>query len=87
MTIAVWDSYVQRDNGSIMHFDILVPSTLTTAQEVFNFGYDYLKGKAFKTGELSSSACRFCHVEQGTEMMIATIKQQGYAIIELENCS
>ncbi|MEQ2008810.1 MAG: DUF2024 family protein, partial [Limisphaerales bacterium] len=26
--IAVWDTYVTKNNGTIMHFDILVPSEL-----------------------------------------------------------
>ncbi len=87
MKIAVWDTYVKRENGYTMHFDILVPNGLTNAQEVFNFGKDYLKSKPFKTGKLSSNECRFCHIEHATETMMNEIKNRGYSIIEMENCT
>ena len=32
MKIAVWDTYVQRDDDKTMHFDILVPSDLKDTQ-------------------------------------------------------
>ncbi|WP_422107916.1 DUF2024 family protein [Winogradskyella sp.] len=87
MKIAVWDTYVKRENGSLMHFDILVPNDLTNEQDIYNFGNDYLKSKPFKTDVLSSKECRFCHIEHGTEIMINDIENQGYSIIEMENCS
>ncbi len=87
MKIAVWDTYVKRENGSTMHFDILVPNDLTNEEDIFNFGKDYLKSKPFETGELSSNECRFCHIEHGTETMINEIIDRGYSIIEMENCS
>ena len=87
MRIAVWDTYVRRENGKIMHFDILVPNDLKDPQEVFNYGEDYLKNKPFKTGKLSTKECRFCHIEHATETVINDVKNQGYSIIEMENCS
>ena len=41
MKVAVWDTYVKREDGNIMHFDILVPDYETNEQTIFNFGKDY----------------------------------------------
>ena len=87
MKVAVWDTYVKRENGKIMHFDILVPDNITDEQTIFNFGIDYLKTKSFKTGRLTSNECRLCHIEQATKEIVFSIEQKGYFIIEMENCN
>ncbi len=87
MKISVWDTYVSRMNGTTMHFDILVPSTLTSEAIIFDFGLHYLKGKAFQTKQLTAKECRLCHMEEATEEMIKAIEVNGYAIIEMENCN
>ncbi len=86
MKVAVWDTYVQRADGNLMHFDILVPSHVTDERTIFNFGKDYLKNKSFQTGQLTANECRPCHIEQATEAIIASIEKMGYFIIEIENC-
>ncbi|EKF55572.1 hypothetical protein I215_06417 [Galbibacter marinus] len=86
MEIAVWDTYVKRKDNQIMHFDILVPSALKNENTIIDFGKHYLKSKAFQTGQITSKECRFCHIEQATKEMEASIKGNGYAIIEMENC-
>lgn len=87
MKVSVWDTYVKRENGLIMHFDILVNSDLTDETKIFNFGKNYLKSKSFKSGELTSKECVFCHIEKATEIMINEIEKNGYFIIEMENCN
>lgn len=87
MKIAVWDTYVKRQDGLIMHFDILVQSELTDKVKVFDFGLDHLKSKPFKSGKLSSKECVFCHIEEATQPLIDEIKSKGYYIIEIENCN
>jgi len=87
MEISVWDTYVKREDGSTMHFDILVPTELKDEQTIFNFGLNYLKTKPFQTKQLTANECRFCHIERATEVMIAAIGEKGYTIIEMENCN
>lgn len=87
MKISVWDTYVKRSDGAIMHFDILVPSELKDEQAIFNFGLNYLEAKPFQTKQLTVKECRFCHIEQATEEMVAVIEEKGYTIIEMENCN
>jgi len=87
MKVAVWDTYVKKEDGNTMHFDILVPDTITNEQIIYNFGKDYLNNKSFKTGQLSSNECRLCHIETATQEMITSIMEKGYFIIEMENCN
>jgi len=87
MKVSVWDTYVQRQDGKTMHFDILVPSELNVEESIFYYGKEFLKGKPFQTGELSSKECKFCHIEQASYEVIKNIKKNGFHIIEMENCN
>ncbi|MFC0603039.1 DUF2024 family protein [Winogradskyella pulchriflava] len=87
MKVSVWDTYVSREDGKQMHFDILVPSDLKDENTIFNFGKSYLKSKPFATKGLTSKECRFCHVEQASESIEEAIRSKGYYIIEMENCN
>ena len=49
MEISVWDTYVKRSDGKIMHFDILVPMKLNSQVEIYSYGSKYLQGKHFST--------------------------------------
>ncbi len=86
MQVSVWDTYVARSDGRIMHFDILVPSTLTDTDTIFGFGKQYLKGKPFRTGQLSVNECTFCHMQSVPPLVRSAIETDGYYIIEMENC-
>lgn len=86
MKVSVWDTYVKREDGQVMHFDILVPSGLTEEETIFRFGKQYLKTKPFRTSQLSAKECRFCHIEHATEQIIKSIENIGFYIIEMENC-
>lgn len=86
MKVAVWDTYVMRDNGQRMHFDILVPDSMTDENVIYNYGKAFLSSKPFKTNGLTSRECQFCHIEQATPDVANQIERCGYAIIEMENC-
>jgi hypothetical protein len=87
MKVAVWDTYVTKKDGSIMHFDILAPDNVKDADIIHNYGKKYLKTKGQEGQPLSSKECRFCHVETLRPQWEADIKKQGYFIIEMENCN
>lgn len=87
MGVAVWDTYVNRENGKVMHFDILVPDDLTNRERVFEFGRIYLKSKDFETKGITSKKCTFCHIGQATNEVMANIAKEGFHIIEMENCT
>jgi len=86
MEVSVWDTYVKREDGKRMHFDILVPSSLNDKDTIFEFGNIYLKTKPYKTGKLTTSECRFCHVEEAPKDVVEAISKQGFYILEMQNC-
>lgn len=87
MKVSVWDTYVKRDDGNVMHFDILAPSEVTDVTIIFNFGKAYLESKSISNPIVTTKECRLCHIEQATEVMEKEILNKGYFIIEMENCN
>jgi hypothetical protein len=86
MKVAVWDTYVTRKDGKVMHFDILAPESIRDTAVIYNYGKDYLKSKGQEGQALTSKECRFCHVENLRPNWEEAINKQGYFIIEMENC-
>jgi hypothetical protein len=85
MKLAVWDTYVRKEDGCVLHFDILVPETVTDKASIFEYGEAYLNKKGVKTEKVDTAACQFCHVESPTADQLLAVKAMGYAIIEMEN--
>ena len=86
MKVSVWDTYITKKDGSIMHFDIIAPDTLKDETIIHTFGKDYLQSKNQHGQPVTARECRFCHIEAATEEMEAAIMEKGYFIIEMENC-
>ena len=87
MQVAVWDTYVTKKDGSLMHFDIIVPSKIKDTATIYSYGLEYLKLKGQEGQGLTSNECRFCHVETIRPEWDKEIKQKGYFIVEMENCN
>lgn len=85
MQVSVFDTYVTKRDGNIMHFDIIVP-TNTAEKLVYAFGAQYLKKKGQEGQEINSKQCQFCHVEHLQSYMEDDIRQQGYYILEMQGC-
>lgn len=86
MQVAVWDTYVTKKDGSIMHFDIIAPSEIIDSLEIYEYGKAYLKSKGQEGQALTSKECRFCHIEAIKPKWEKVIRQKGYYIYEMENC-
>ena len=87
MQVAVWDTYVIKKDGTIMHFDIIADSEVKDTAVIYNYGKEYLKNKNQESQALSSKECRFCHIETLKPEWEAEIRENGYFIIEMENCN
>lgn len=87
MQVAVWDTYVTKNDGSIMHFDIIAPSEIKDSNVIFAYGLEYLKEKGQENQPLTSKECSFCHIETVSPHWEAKIKDKGYFILEMENCN
>lgn len=87
MKVAIWDTYVKKKDGSIMHFDIIVPSNVKDTAIIYAYGNEYLHAKNQVGQTITSKECRFCHIENLKLEWEAEIHQKGYFIIEMENCN
>jgi Domain of unknown function (DUF2024) len=86
MQVAVWDTYVIKKDGNIMHFDIIAPFDIKDEKIIHTFGKDYLLSKNQENQSLTAKECSFCHIEKATDEMVLSIQQKGYYIIEMQNC-
>lgn len=87
MKIAVWDTYVTRKDGKIMHFDILVDEDVNDSEQVYEYGKIYLKSVNQEGQDLSSKECRFCHIDKAPIEVENRVRANGFSIIEMENCN
>ncbi len=85
MKVAVWDTYVKRPDGRIMHFDIIVPDG-TPQEKVYSFGLEYLRSKGLSKSTLTQKESRYCHSEMARSEVQKAISEKGYYIFEMENC-
>ena len=86
MKVAVWDTYVTRKDGKIMHFDILVDENQKDQNIIFEYGKRYLKSVMQEGQSLTSKECNFCHIDKAPSDIEQQIAKTGFSIIEMENC-
>ena len=85
--VNVWDTYVTKKDGNIMHFDIIAPVEVTDTTTIYDYGKEYLQTKGQEGQPLASKQCRLCHIETLRPAWEAEIDQKGYFIIEMEGCN
>ncbi|ELR68012.1 hypothetical protein C900_01275 [Fulvivirga imtechensis AK7] len=85
MEIAVFDTYVKKREGGLMHFDILVPMQ-TELESVLLFGKKYLREKGQEGQPITSSECKFCHIEKASPEVEHEVNANGFHIIEMQGC-
>ncbi|SKC09139.1 protein of unknown function [Sphingobacterium nematocida] len=86
MQVAVWDTYVTKKDGTIMHFDIIVPAEITDTSVIYDYGREYLRIKNQEGQPLTSHECKFCHIEKVKIEWQNEINNKGVFIYEMENC-
>lgn len=84
MKLDVYNTFAMRSDGELMHFDVVLPvgsdlDARTTAMQ-------WLAGIGVTTGEVKLRSCELCHVEEATPEYARQVKNQGYAILQLEGC-
>ncbi len=86
MKVSVWDTYVTKKDGAIMHFDILVHEQEKEDGKILGYGKAYLKSKGQEGQPLTSKECNFCHVENAADEVALSINERGYYIVEMQGC-
>ncbi len=87
MKVAVWDTYVTKKDGTIMHFDIIVPEEIKDKETVYGYGRTYLASKGQGGQPLTTNECIFCHIQSVKPDWERDINNNGYFIYEMENCN
>jgi hypothetical protein len=88
MQVAVFDTYVPKKEGGLMHFDILVEDAQKHNKErIFSFGKAYLASKGQAEQRISTDECQYCHIETAPAHVVEAIQQQGYFIVEMQGCN
>ena len=70
MQVAVWDTYVTRKDGKVMHFDIMVPDELKDENVIHNYGKENKKKKGQEGQPLTSAESKYCHTEKIKRMFL-----------------
>ena len=86
MQVSVWDTYVTKKDGTIMHFDIIAPDFIKDEKIIYAYGKEYLLSRNQENLLLTSNECTFCHIEKASIEMELSIKQKGFYILEMQNC-
>lgn len=86
MEVAVWDTYVKKKDGTVMHFDIIAPSSQRDTAVIHGYGRNYLRTKGQDGQPLTAKECRFCHVRSVWPQWQKDISEKGYFILEMEGC-
>lgn len=85
--VNVWDTYVTKKNGEIMHFDIIASVEINDSSIIYDYGKLYLKSKNQEGQTLTSNQCRLCHIENLRPEWEEEINKNGFFIIEMEGCN
>ncbi len=85
--VNIWDTYVTKKDGNIMHFDIVAPVEVKDESIIYNYGREYLKLKGQEGQTVSAKECRLCHIETLKPIWKVEIENKGYFVIEMEGCN
>ena len=85
MECAVYDTYVSKKDGKIMHFDVVVEAN-TPHEKAIEYGKDYLASVGQEGQKMTQEECQFCHVQEAPPMVENDIKGKGYYIQKMEGC-
>lgn len=86
LKVSVFDTYVPKRQGGLMHFDILVDADEKDLEKIYSYGKQYLMAKGQEGQAISSTECNFCHIENAGAEVENAILKKGYHIIEMEGC-
>jgi uncharacterized protein DUF2024 len=86
MECAVYDTYVRRKDGEVMHFDVIVEAN-TPHERAIEYGKKYLTSVGQEGQKMTQEECQFCHVQEAPPPVKRDIESTGYYIQKMEGCS
>jgi hypothetical protein len=85
MECAVYDTYVTKKDGRIMHFDVVVDED-TPHEKAIEYGKEYLSEAGQDGQKMTQEECQFCHIQEAPPFVEKNIKEKGYWIQKMEGC-
>jgi hypothetical protein len=85
MECAVYDTYVSKKDGKIMHFDVIVEAR-TPHEKAIEYGKQYLSTVGQGEQKMTQEECQFCHIQEAPPMVEGDISLKGYYIQKMEGC-
>lgn len=85
MECAVYDTYVTKKDGRIMHFDVIVEAN-TPHDKAIEYGKEYLDSVEQGGQKMTQEECQFCHIQEAPPVVAKDIQQTGYYIQKMEGC-
>ena len=85
MECAVYDTYVTKKDGKIMHFDVIVEAS-TPHEKAIEYGKEFLEQVGQANQTMTQEECKFCHVQEAPPVVAKDIENRGYFIQKMEGC-
>lgn len=85
MECAVYDTYVTKKDGRIMHFDVIVEAN-TPHEKAIEYGKEFLESVDQGGQKMTQEECQFCHIQEAPPVVAEDIKKSGYYIQRMEGC-
>jgi hypothetical protein len=85
MQCAVYDTYVEKEDGKTMHFDVIVEEN-TPHEKAIEFGKQYLESVGQGGQRMTQEECQFCHIQEAPSIVERDISSRGYYIQKIEGC-
>jgi hypothetical protein len=85
MECAVYDSYITKKDGRIMHLDVVVDAS-TPHEKAIEYGKQYLSATGQGGQEMTQEECQFCHTQEAPPFVERAIEQMDYWIQKMEGC-
>ena len=85
MECAVYDTYVTKKDGRIMHFDVIVEAN-TPHEKAIEYGKEFLRNVDQGEQKMTQEECQFCHIQAAPPMVEKSITDNGYYIQKMEGC-
>jgi Domain of unknown function (DUF2024) len=85
MECAVYDTYVTKKDGRIMHFDVIVEAN-TSHEKAIDYGKEFLEQVGQGGQTMTQEECQFCHIQEAPPVVAKDIENRGYFIQKMEGC-
>jgi hypothetical protein len=86
MQYAVYDTYVEKNDGKTMHFDVIVEKD-TSHEKAIEYGRKYLESVGQGSQQITQEECEFCHIQEASHIIEKDITSKGYYIQKMEGCT